>query len=179
MSAKSRYVNKNKQNEVVQLSDDAEEESSENGNKRQKLDTTNLTDEHEYQRKESLKRCSNREKRSMSKSEFSSEDSEDDDRHKDYHNEDNLDSPQESFYENNEETNKKIIATTSNKSKMTDIQQTSNDKIKIEKLVRSFINIFEQNLTLWDEFKEVFESTSYSKTKIRNNQKPSHISQVI
>lgn len=181
MSAKSRYVNKNKQNEeVVQLSDDAEEESSENSNKRQKfvLDTTNITDEHEDQRKKSLERSSNRKKRSISKShqEFSSEDSGED--REGYYNENNLDSPQEStFHENNEETSEKIIA---NKCKMTYIQRTANDRIKIEKVVRSFINIFEQNPTLWDEFKEVFESTSYSKPKpYDNNYKPSLISQVI
>ena len=51
------------------------------------------------------------------------------------------------------------------------------DEIKVEKLVRSFINTFVKNPNLWKEFKEVVDSTSYP-VNIHKQEQPYNDTQV-
>jgi hypothetical protein len=55
--------------------------------------------------------------------------------------------------------------------------QEAADEIKVEKLVRNFINIFVKNPNLWKEFKEVVDSTSYP-VNIHKQEQPYNDTQV-
>lgn len=72
------------------------------------------------------------------------------------------DSPQESFFaEESVSSPINIDESTYNISRVSSIHQLpEDDEEKVERIVRSFVNVFVQNPVLWSEFKEVVDSTS-------------------